>query len=374
MTVTCQRCGAENDDQARFCDQCGGALAGALDEIAIEPPVAPPPSTVLNEAPPIDRKAPASVNWMGLLLIAAVLGGLGYIVFAKPGSSSPQGAQPGEVFQQAQKDIKESKDSLAKDALDVEALKKLYSLYGQIGRGEQLKSYTAAAIAELGKQKGAGKVSKKQALDHAMGIAVAAMDGGDPLAAIDAMKYYYELSPERPTTAAIIASIYFETGDAEKALEWDTRYLDSADPKAAGDDYLGVQVDRATVRLELAKRGQPEQLKEAIKELRAMTTEHPAHWPSWLTFGQALRQSGSKTDASKAYQQALKLAKSPMEKWQSEAAIAELDGKPIPPQPPEMSATPGMPTGENPHGEAMDGAVADPHAGMTPPAGGAAAP
>ena len=30
MLVTCQACGAENDDEARYCDQCASPLSGAL--------------------------------------------------------------------------------------------------------------------------------------------------------------------------------------------------------------------------------------------------------------------------------------------------------------------------------------------------------
>jgi tetratricopeptide (TPR) repeat protein len=117
------------------------------------------------------------------------------------------------------------------------------------------------------------------------------------------------------------------------------------------------------VRLELAKQGDADQLKLALQELRESTQKHPDHWPSWLNLGQALKQSRAKPEALKALQQALKLAKTPEEKWQTEAAIAELEGKPAPPPPAEMGQASAMPEGDNPHG-GMAPSGGNPHEGL----------
>src|SRR5687767_3676650 len=110
MTVPCQRCGAENDDQARFCDQCGSPLTLALDEVAVADPTPPPPLPMPSTLASAPRRS-NSVNWIGLLLTAAVLCGLGFIVFAQP--KPPATQTPGQVFGQVQKDLEKLKGRLA---------------------------------------------------------------------------------------------------------------------------------------------------------------------------------------------------------------------------------------------------------------------
>jgi TM2 domain-containing membrane protein YozV len=69
----CPACGTKNDDAARFCQSCGGAITAA----AAAPPK--PPETVRGaaQAPPATTAAPGEKNPVLALILSLIIVGLG---------------------------------------------------------------------------------------------------------------------------------------------------------------------------------------------------------------------------------------------------------------------------------------------------------
>jgi tetratricopeptide (TPR) repeat protein len=214
----------------------------------------------------------------------------------------------------------------------------------------------------------AGQVKPDGAVKLALDLATSAMGGDDSLGAIECLKAYYKYNPSRVDTAKMIADIYYDMRMAGEAVEWYGNYLKAADPAVAGDAYVNAQVDRATMRMQLAdKEARPAELTRALDELQQVIASRPQHWAARFNYGQALLQQGDKTAAEQTWNAALKLATNPEEKWRTDAALAALHGQPPPPRP---AGTQELASGSAAAGqfEEVPPGV-DPHAGMSTPPG-----
>jgi tetratricopeptide (TPR) repeat protein len=388
MIVTCQACGASNDDQARFCDQCGAPLAGALNEL--EAPAAPlPPPLPAAPAAAAPRGSDSTVNVWGLAAIAVVLTALGLLFFGKGGGTAQQpppeggsaaagagGDQGMQMFEQAQAELKKHKDALTKDPADATALGGMYSLYSQIGQVEKVRPYLDTALAEVEKQLAAGKLTQQAATKRVLDLSMAAMQGDAAVDAVDCLKVYYQLNPKRVSTALMIANIYYDVGMPAEGVEWYEKYLGVADPVEDGSDIRGAKVDLETLRMALAQRDRDKgMLAKAVANLEAATRAYPDFWAAQFNLGQAYLQQGDKQRAVRTWQHALALAHGEEETWRCNAAIAEAQGQPVPEPPagiesPASSTDPSLnphaeqaapPPGErNPH-DGRDAAGMDPH-------------
>jgi tetratricopeptide (TPR) repeat protein len=406
MLVTCQACGAENDDEARYCDQCAAPLAAALLENSAGTPAlvicphcrAQNPSganfcnqcaTPLTTGPsatgpsstgaaagarPAVSSAPAragnAVNWLGLGLLALVVAFIGWMTLGggkstagtPDGSTAPAGGgDPGQVFGQVQGQLKQLKEALGKDPADGESIKKMYELYGQIGRGTEVGPYLDKALAEVDARVSQQKLTAEDASKLVLDLSIAAMNADDTASGIKCLKAYYKYKPERVSTAKMLGDIYYDSRDAPGAIEWYTNYVTAADPAKEGVAYYNAMVDRATMRMQLAEAGQPAMLTQAIAELQQVIKARPDLWAAHFNLGQALLQSGDKAAAERKWNECGKLAKTPEETWRTQAALATLHGQPAPPRPAGMEDSNGsasasamepgeMPSGANPHG------------------------
>lgn len=349
MEVNCKSCGAANDDQARFCDQCGSLLDAAL--ASLEASAVPTASAASKALPPASATPAATVNWPGLAVIALVLLGLGFLFFGKPSTQAGtvpagsavnphgeagQGAMdPGQSFEQAQADLQEFRARLEQDPLDIEAITGLYNLYAQIGQAEKVRDQLNTSLTVLKERHASGQVGKEAAKKLALDMAMAAMGAEDTLGGLDAMKVYYELNPERSSTAAMIGNIYYDIGLVDDALFWYDEYLSKADPLAEAETVLSVRVDRLSLLLQQAVEADDKAgIDRVIEELTRMTVEHPVFWAAKFNLGVAYKHSGDLPKALQLWNEALPLAGDATEKWQVEAAIAEAEGRPAPPLPP----------------------------------------
>jgi tetratricopeptide (TPR) repeat protein len=377
MVVSCQSCGAENDDEARFCDQCGTVLAGALASDSLPASVNSSPVRRGQEVVP-EKLVSSQVNWFGIGVLALVLTAVIWLVFGEgdkqPAGSSASQQSPEDIMANAQKSLEEAKAKLESDPADLQALSTMYQLYGQIGQSDKVKPYAENALSIIRTGIESDSLDMAAGRKSVLDVAMAAMSGDDPLTALSAMAYYYELTPERVSTALMIANIYYDIGMPKESLEWYDRYLKDADPGQEGTAYLGAEVDRETMRMTIAEQeSRPELLDEAVNVLMGLAKQNPDFWAAQFNLGQAYLKQGKKDNAIAQWQVALKLASSPEEKWRSEAAIAEAEGRPAPALPTGSDFGTGgvspIDPSHNPHAtpasppEQGSGNV-DPHAGL----------
>ena len=71
----CQKCGTENPDDATFCNKCGAAMKA----------VAVPTPAPIVSVPEIDKKKSYAGLIVGILILAAILGGAAYYVLSNNG-------------------------------------------------------------------------------------------------------------------------------------------------------------------------------------------------------------------------------------------------------------------------------------------------
>jgi Flp pilus assembly protein TadD len=386
MAKVCPKCGADNNDLARYCDQCAVPLSPeASTEAAAKSAVTP------------GAASSARINWLALLIVAVVIMALSWLLFAphesKPGASADAaamgagggtenphtkagadaaGGMNGDIMQQ----ISDAKSALEKNPLDTDALNTIYGMYGTIGRQQQVRPYLDKAYAELIKQRAA---LGDKAVDTLVGLVSAAMMGGDADGALSILTQYQQLEPDNTSLLGILGDVCSDMDKKEDAIKWYTLYLDKAKPEEAGETYWRVRTDRAVMFLKL---GQPvngqDSVQLAISELEGVTLQVPALWGGWFNLGIAYSTAGLKDKAKQAWDKALKLSTGELDKWQVEAEIAKMEGKEPPPQPANphgaMGAGGGMGMGggmTNPHGgDAGGGDTANPHGGMSNPHGG----
>jgi tetratricopeptide (TPR) repeat protein len=361
------RCGAENDDEARFCDQCAEPLNPAAAEGAASRP----------QREPTGRAGQA--NWPAIAVIVALVGVIGWLLFVPHGAQKPAmpgggGAAdphagmdmtnpPGEAGQgaggamdaQISQQIAAAKTALDRDSLDTQALVVLYRMYGMIGRQQELRPLLDKAYGALVKRRGE---LGDQAAQRLRELAVAAMRGNDIDGALAVLTKYRELEPQNLSLLGMLGDVCYDAGKPEEAIKWYSEYLDKAKPEVEGEAYWRVRTDRATMYMEAQEpQGQGSNVAQAIAELQYITQQVPALWNAWFNLGMAYEQSGAKQKAETALNKALGLAKGEMDRWQVQSELAKLKGQPPPPRPQSPHGDMGMGTG-------MGGGTVNPHQGM----------
>lgn len=363
MSIVCSKCGADNNDLARYCDQCAAPISP---EASVE-------AAAKAAAEPKPAGNAATINWIAIITVAVVVAVLGWLLFSphKPapesmagagamagggdmqnphtqgGAAADGGAMNADVMQQ----LGDAKAALEKDPLAVDSLNVLYNMYATIGLQEKVRPYLNKAYDALVAKR--GELGDK-ATDTLIQLVTAAMMGSDTDGALDVLTKYQKLEPENVSLMGILGDVCFDTGKNEDAIKWYTMYLDKAKPEEAGETYWRVRTDRATMYLNLGKPVDgKDSVQLAVSELETVTAQTPGLWAGWFNLGIAYSTAGQKEKAKQAWKKALELASGELEKWQVEAQIAKSEGKEPPPPP------------ENPHGDmGMGGAgMANPHGG-----------
>lgn len=372
----CPNCKAQNRDEARYCDNCGAPLT--QDAAATTSP-----STAAESTPAAGRKQ--SVNWPALLMIVAAIAVIAWLLLLPKGSgqspsttggSTASSANPhGEVkapgMEQMMTNLSDAKTKLEKDPLDIDSLTTLYKTYGMIGRQEKIRPYLDKALSELKAKQAAMGAEKAQTT--ASDLAYAALAGEDLPGALEAFKTLNKMAPDNLQVVSMIGDLNYDMGKADEAIAWYDKYLQKATAQSGGENYWKVRVDRALMLVQSGQdKKKPELGQQAITELGQVTTAQPKMFYAWLQTGKAYDKLGDKTKAKSALEQSVTLAKDAMEKWQAEAALAQLEGKQPPPMPtsPHGEGQGGMGGGDtsgmpNPHGGGGDGGMG----GMTNPHG-----
>jgi Flp pilus assembly protein TadD len=360
MAKVCPKCNADNSDLAKYCDQCAAPIS----------PEAEAELAARGSRAGTAAGGNAVVNWVGIIVVLAIIGAGGWLLFAshppKPGAM-PAGGEPGGAEMQnphaqpgaagmggdIMQQIDGAKAALDKDPLDTQSLASLYQMYGMIGRQQQVRPYLDKAYEALVQKRGELGAKAPQVLEA---IVFAAMSGQDIDGATTVLLKYQPLDPQNTSVLNLLGDVYFDANRPEEAIKWYTLYLDQAKPEVAGETYWRVRTDRASMYL---TSGKPVDGKDsvqlAISELQYITQQTPAMWNAWFNLGLAYSTAKRKDQAKAAWQKALPLAGGEEEKWRVEAELAKLDGK-EPPPPPDSPhggmGGGGMDRGgmENPHG------------------------
>lgn len=373
MAINCPKCNATNQEEAKFCDQCGATLTA-------------------TEAPAAPAAAGPATNWWAITAIVVIIGVLIWL-FAGPKDNAPapggngnaanphaemggaNGDNPhGMDAQSGMPDIEGLKAKLEANPLDLQTLTTLYQTYGMIGRGTQMRSYLDKTLAEIEAQQ---ETLGDTLAETGRGAAIAALMGGDAEGAINVLNKVQELVPEDLEAIQLLAEVYFSIDEPEKSIEWFTRYLDSADPEAAGEQYVGARASRAKMQIRLFEKSEGNEthrssLDTGIAELEAIRETQPEDFNIWLELGKGYGLQEKVTLAEEAFEKCLDLAKNEQQYWQAEAALAVLHGE----EPPEQPAPPsgGMGSMGNPHGGMGSGSGdmgGNPHGAMGSPKGSA---
>jgi Flp pilus assembly protein TadD len=361
MAKVCPKCNADNSDLAKYCDQCATPIS----------PEAEAELAARGSRSGTVGSGNAVVNWVGIIVILAIVGMAGWLLFAahprEPGpmdagaGASGAGmqnphAQPGaegmngDVMQQ----IDGAKAALEKDPLDTSSLAALYQMYGMIGHQQKVRPYLDKAYETWLKKRGELGADAPQVLT---GIIYAAMGGQDIDGAIAVLQKYQQLDPKNISVLNLLGDVFFDANQPEAAIKWYTLYLDQAKPETAGETYWRVRTDRASMYL---NSGKPVDGKDsvqlAISELEDVTQRAPGLWNAWFNLGLAYSAVTQKDKAKAAWQKALALSSGEEERWRVDAELAKLDGKQPPPPPVDPHGGMGgggMGSGgmENPHSQ-----------------------
>jgi tetratricopeptide (TPR) repeat protein len=337
MTQVCSSCNAQNRDVAKFCDQCGLPLTP--DAVAARAAVAP-------------VKQP--VNWTPILFIAAIV--LGFVWLLKPPAASQQaataqGANPGAVMEDVQKQLQELKERAEKDPADVGPIVEMYPMYSQIGQVEKVRPYVQKSVDAIVER--AEELGSDKAVGLLADLAQAAAVAEDVEGSIIALKGLHAIKPEDHKVLWFIGNLYFDLERAAESIEWYDKYLAQADPATDGD-YWNARVDRNTMLLTLSDaKKDPKLVEEAIGNLRTITVEQPAMWAAWFNLGQAYQKHGDAAQAAEAFRKSKTVATDDLLSWRSDEALAILEGREAPPMPNPHGEGMAMEGMSNPHGEGM---------------------
>lgn len=345
MIQVCRHCGSEIRDTARYCDQCGRPQAE--DAVAAVPPAA---SATASAAAPSAQK-PALKPWMGVIILLVVVGGLYFLL--KPeasggGAGGPMaGGQGGAMPAQVVEEIKAFKATMKKNPADVETIAKMYDLYAQVGKTDEVTPYVETAMQELEK-----KPEDPNLRQNIAQVAEAASKAGDDKALLTCLVTFQHVFPEEKEVLTYLGDQCFRMGQLEESIGWYDKYIEKADPHVDDDNYWNAYIARASTRTELFKQNKDNAaLTQAITELEAATKKKGESWAAWYYLGDAYNEKADKGKAREAFVSSQGKATDGFQRWQSEAAIAKIDGKPEPPMP-NPHGGPGSPHGEGQMGDA----------------------
>lgn len=347
MALVCNVCGATNDDQARFCNQCAGPLT----------PDATTERTAAPRVPAVQAPRSSRVNWLALALVVVLVGVIGWLLApksAKNGAGGMAAAMPGAnphaeggmdahsgMDPALQKQMADARAALEKDPLAIDQLGGLYKVYGMVNMQDKLRPLAERALKALTEMKGE---PGPQVAGKGVELAKAALAGNDAEMAAKVLTECLSIDPGNLEATALLGDTYYNRGQAADAVRYYTDYMKRATPEKDGKRYWSVRVDRATMYMKLAKDGgASDKLPLAIRELEETTKSVPSLWNAWFNLGQAYSQAGEKSKAEAAWQHAVDTATGEADKWRAKAALAELRGEPPPPMPANPHAGMNMP-------------------------------
>lgn len=328
MIQVCRHCGSEIRDTARYCDQCGRPQT---DEAVAPQAPASQPST---------QRAANLRPLYGLVALLVVLGGLYFLL--KPAAGGGDGAAPMGGGEGPMKDVLAKVEGLKKKLKespgDTATIAEMYGLYAQVGKTDQVTPHLEAALAELEKTPEQEGIREKIAE-----LAEGAMSAGDNEGLLKCLEAFHRIFPADTGAIGYLGDQCFRMGLLEESIAWYDKFLEQVDAHKQSDDYYGVYASRASTRIELFRKTEDAAaLNKALEELEDLTTQQAQRWSGWYYYGEALQERGDKVTARQAFATSQERAVDGFQRWQSEAAIAKLDGKPEPPMP-------------NPHGEMPGG-------------------
>ncbi len=367
MLVICPQCQAENEDIARFCNQCGSALDNSLPE---NRPVA------AAKAPP-EAAGPgssASTNWTGLIIVVIVILAIWYMVGNKPGpAENGMAGDSAPMMEQILAQVGELKDKLDKDPGDVDTVREMYELYGQVGKTDLVTEYTQKSLEHLS--------SNSESMDHTLlgdkllALFIAAYENHDDAICLDILKEYHTHFPENIRILKVLGDMSYDNADFTEAIDYYDQFVNSSNIIDDSENYLNAMTDMGSCYIQLAGDAEPdvEKLNKGLEILDNVLSIDPNFWQSHYNRGVVLSKLERSDEAVAEWEWCRDNTDNQMESWRAEYAIAEMLGEELPPMPvnPHAEGFGGM---ANPHGEA---AMANPHGEATmdnPHAEGSAPP
>ncbi len=373
MLNVCPACNAENRDIARFCDQCGAAIAE--DAIAAARPAAAKAASSSTTSGP-------KVNWAGLSVLLLILAVAGFLLFpgkkddGAAGGGPMMGGKAGEeVMGQVLKQVGELKARIEADPTDTKALNEVYTLYQQVGKIEKAREYVQMSLDGIQKKIDSKEIDTEKAVSVTADVAQAAVMAGDGEGAMMALEFFHKLKPDDVQVLPFLGNLAYDLGKTDDAIKWYSQYLEKADP-GKFQDYWNVRIDRSTMYLQKADDSKdPSFIDKAELELDEITKAKPEMFNAWFNLGQVYLHKKDKPRAREMFTKALGLAGTDeISKYKAEKEIALIDGKTPPAMPnphgeggslEEMGLGPAKPGVANPHGEGFG----DTPPGMTNPHG-----
>lgn len=352
MLVVCSKCQAENEDIARFCNQCGAPLGNSLPEnqAAAAAPAATGEIAVKS----------SNINWSGLVIIALVIGAIWYIVGSHPksGGAGAGGAapmMPPAVLEQ----IQGYKDALKANPADIETLRSMYETYGAVGKTAEVEPYTKAALDYLDANK--GNLGNDELGDALLALFIAAYENRDDAACMDILKVYHVKFPDNLRILKVLGDLSYDQSLFEQAVEYYNQFLDQSKPEDDQESYLNALTDLGSCYIQIGNDAgdKPEMYDQALAAFDRVFAFNPDFWQARFNKGVALGKQEHVDQAVAEWEWCRDNTDNEMEKWRANYAIAEIRGEELPPTP------------ANPHGEGFGGMV-NPHGegGMSMPQGG----
>lgn len=346
MLVICPQCHAENEDVARFCNQCGSPLGNTLPENKPAPAAAPP----VPEASKPDHSA----NWSGLVIIAIIILAIWWIVGSKPSQTEEGGAAP--MMEQVIAQVAGLKEKLASDPGDVDTVQEMYQLYAQVGKTEEVTPYTIAALEHI--EKNADNMDSTLVGDKLLALFISAYEAHDDAVCIDILKVYQKQFPDNIRILKVLGDLSYDQAQWEQALDYYGQYLEQADREEDPENYKNAMTDRGSCYIQLAGEDDPdpEQLANALETFEQVLAMDPEFWQAHFNKGVVLQKLGQLDEAEQEWRWCIENTDSSMEAWRAEFAISEMRGTDPPAMPSSPHGEGGMMT--NPHGE---GGMMNPH-------------
>lgn len=355
MLVICPSCQAENEDIARFCNQCGTALGNSLPEN--KPLVEATPS-------PADPRRSGVINWSGLVIIALVIGGIWYVVGGgPPDASKPMGgaggaAMPQEVLDQ----VAGLKDQLKQDPANIEALRGMYETYGMVGKLAEVTPYAEAALEYM--KANTENLDPDAQGDRLLALFIACYENRDEAICLTILEEYHLNYPDNLRILKVLGDLSYDNALFDQAARYYEEFVERENPQTDLENYLNALTDLGScyIQLGLTEDNGPDLLDKALSTFDIALDFDAEFWQAHFNRGVVLGKMERPDEAVAEWEWCQQNTENEMEKWRAGFAIAELRGE----EPPAMPSSP--------HMEGFDG-MASPHSkGMANPHGEGTAP
>ena len=357
MLVICPKCQAENEDVARFCNQCGAPLGNTLPEN--RPVVTEEPETGAQ------RKA-GVVNWSGLVIIALVIGAIWYVVGSHPTATSGADAGGPMMPQEVLDKIGGLKETLRQNPADIDALRGLYETYGMVGKISEVTPYSEAALDYLKQNK--SSLSPEELGDAFLGLFIACYENRDDAICLTVLEEYHAQFPDNMRILKVLGDLCYDNMMFDKAIQYYSEFLEKSTMADDEESYLNAMTDLGTCYIQEAAGDtvDTELMEKALATFDEVLGYKADFWQAHFNRGIALAKLERNDEAVAEYSWCADNTEDAMDKWRAGTARAEITGE----DPPAMPANPhgeGFDGTGNPHGEAM----ANPHGeGTAPPLDG----